>query len=209
MQIYFHDSDSGEKNRALSGIESDAEYQGDQDPDPAGRKPGECDGGDAQLHGLRFRFHHTESDGNKVAGALAVDGKQGGERQRGGDRARQDQISRHCRKNLGGDSPGPEYGAETRDGTEDADQEEARQTSTHGFDELRQKFRETGPPAEADEKSGKAHKGEKHVQAGPDGIPRRLVKNTDNFADERNRFQNPAIQAAGRTAASENRRIFF
>ena len=83
-------------------IQADAENQCDQNPDPAGRETGEGDGGDAQLHGLRPGFHHAKTHGDKIAGALAVDGEQGGQCQSRRNAAGLDQVTGHGGEHLGG-----------------------------------------------------------------------------------------------------------
>ena len=119
----------------LCGVHSDGEDDCEQYADPAGDEAGVHDGHDTDLNGLCLGFRKTKSDGDEVAGRVAVEGEQSDQGQGRGDPSGRDLSAHDAAQDLGDDGAGSKDGGQAGDGADDTQYQESGDGAEQGLEQ--------------------------------------------------------------------------
>ena len=119
----------------LCSVHTDGEDDCEQDADPAGDEAGVHDGDNTDLNGLCLGFRKTKSDGDEVAGRVAVEGEQSDQGQGRGDPSGRDLSAHDAAQDLGDDGAGSQDGGQAGDGADDAQYQESGDGAEQGLEQ--------------------------------------------------------------------------
>ena len=169
-------------------VQAEAGEIGKQDAQPASSEAGVHDGDDADLNGLGFRLGKAQAHGDEVAGALAVDGEEGGEGQTGVDVAFADFSAHEGSDDLRNDRAGTQKGGQAGDGADHAQSNQTEDIARQRGQDGSEGVAETGAVDDTDQHGNEGHEGQEGRNAGLDGIAGGLIEGVDDLTGGQAQF---------------------